>query len=133
MLPPHGKALGLTYGGRSTENIDEIASWAFQPGKTFKARMSILALMKDFQNHLKAVRPRPPRFTSLMTSVDMAQGPVNVQLISHSVQLLGAAILQEELIDRRLWRPHDLSLALMTLETFNDLLKGELTPSLSCM
>ncbi|KAK8194660.1 uncharacterized protein BKA78DRAFT_377808 [Phyllosticta capitalensis] len=112
MLPPHGKALGLTYGGRSTENIDEIASWAFQPGKTFKARMSILALMKDFQNHLKA-------------------GPVNVQLISHSVQLLGAAILQEELIDRRLWRPHDLSLALMTLETFNDLLKERVDSDVS--
>ncbi|KAK8159223.1 hypothetical protein IWX90DRAFT_389801, partial [Phyllosticta citrichinensis] len=108
LLQPHGKSLALTNGGRSTENIDELASLAFQPGKTFKARVSIMTLAKDFQTHLKA-------------------GPVNVQLISHSVQLLGAAILQDELIDGKLSGPDDVSLTMMTLEVFNDLLKGELT------
>ncbi|KAK7611017.1 hypothetical protein JOL62DRAFT_556409 [Phyllosticta paracitricarpa] len=131
LLPPHGKSLALTYGGRSTENIDELASLAFQPGKTFKARISILALMKDFQTHLKAVRPKAPRPQRLETYVDDTQGPVNVHLISHSVQLLSAAILQEELIDGKLSGPHDLSLAFMTLETFNDLLKERVEPDVS--
>lgn len=56
---------------------------------------------------------------------------MNVQLISHSVQLLNAVILNEGLINDSLSGPHDEFLAQSVLETFTELLKGISLPYLA--
>ncbi|OJD36097.1 ubiquitin carboxyl-terminal hydrolase [Diplodia corticola] len=103
-LPPHGKALAVTYGGRQTESIPDIIKSSFSPGKLFKARISVSTLRKDFGNQLRSGLP------------------LNVQLISHSVQLLNAVIQNEGLIDDTLSGPHNEFLAQAVLETFTELL-----------
>ncbi|GME35078.1 Peptidase C19 ubiquitin carboxyl-terminal hydrolase 2 [Neofusicoccum parvum] len=54
-LPPHGKALAVTFGGRRMESIPEIAASAFSPGKLLKARISVSTLRKDFRNQMRSL------------------------------------------------------------------------------
>ncbi|OMP83508.1 Ubiquitin carboxyl-terminal hydrolase 24 [Diplodia seriata] len=123
-LPPHGKALAVTYGGRQTESISDTFKSSFSPGKLFKARISVSTLRKDFGNQLRSVYPRMSSATQ-EAAINVEQGlPLNVQLISHSVQLLNAVIQNEGLINDTLSGPHDEFLAQAVLETFTELLKG---------
>ncbi|EKG10883.1 Peptidase C19 ubiquitin carboxyl-terminal hydrolase 2 [Macrophomina phaseolina MS6] len=111
-IPPHGKAFDVTYGGRQTDSIPDIVKSAFTPGKLFKARISVSTLRKDLKNQMRS-------------------GPVNVQSLSHSVQLLDAVILDEELIQNTLSGPQDELIARSVLETFTDLLKERVEPEVS--
>ncbi|KAL1625159.1 hypothetical protein SLS56_007429 [Neofusicoccum ribis] len=129
-LPPHGKALAVTFGGRRMESIPEIAASAFSPGKLLKARISVSTLRKDFRNQMRSVYPRKSTATQ-EAAIDVKQGPLNVQLINHSVQLLNVMILNERLIDSSLSGPHDELLALSVLETFTELLRERVDSEVS--
>lgn len=73
---------------------------------------------------MRSVYPRKSS-TSQEARINVEQGPLNMQLISHSVQLLDAVILNERLITSSLSGPHDELLALSVLETFTELLRGK--------
>lgn len=75
---------------------------------------------------MRSVYPRKSTATQ-EAAIDVKQGPLNVQLINHSVQLLNVLILNERLIDSSLSGPHDELLALSVLETFTELLRGKTT------
>ncbi|KAF2144132.1 uncharacterized protein K452DRAFT_153517 [Aplosporella prunicola CBS 121167] len=123
-LPPHGKALTITY-GFSDASVDDIAASAFPPGNPYKARYSVLTLDADFQHHLKLVKWRQDLHASLSEEleIDDIQGPIDDQLIRHSVQLLNAAICDETIIDRSLATDHDYRLASRAIECFANLLR----------
>ncbi|KAK0637918.1 Ubiquitin carboxyl-terminal hydrolase 21 [Lasiodiplodia hormozganensis] len=130
-LPPHGKALAVTYGGRQTDSISDIFKSSFSPGKLFKARISVSTLRKDFRNQMRSVYPRKSSAAE-EAAINVEQGlPLNVQLISHSVQLLNAVILNEGLINDSLSGPHDEFLAQSVLETFTELLKESVDAEVS--
>lgn len=72
---------------------------------------------------MRSVYPRKPSSVQEAT-INVEQGPLNVQSISHSVQLLNAVLLDEEIIHSSLSESQDELLALSVLETFTELLKG---------